>query len=63
MTRSRAICGSSSRPAAATSIRASRTRSRTAFRGAFAKGVYFNTRIRDRFPYREVTHEDEETQS
>jgi hypothetical protein len=27
-----------------------------AFRGAFAKGVYFNTRIRDRFPHREVTH-------
>ncbi len=25
---------------------------------AFAKGVYFNTRIRDRFPHREVTHED-----
>jgi lysyl-tRNA synthetase class 2 len=32
---------------------------------AFAKGVYFNTRIRDKFPHREVTHEDEgqETQS
>jgi hypothetical protein len=29
-----------------------------AFRGAFAKGVYFNTRIRDRFPHREVTHEE-----
>ena len=29
-----------------------------AFRGAFAKGVYFNTRIRDRFPHREVTHAD-----
>jgi lysyl-tRNA synthetase class 2 len=29
-----------------------------AFRGAFAKGVYFNTRIRDRFAHREVTHED-----
>jgi hypothetical protein len=25
---------------------------------AFSKGVYFNTRIRDRFPHREVTHED-----
>ena len=25
---------------------------------AFAKGIYFNTRIRDRFPYREVNHED-----
>jgi hypothetical protein len=34
-----------------------------AFRGAFAKGVYFNTRIRDRFPHREITHHDEETQS
>ena len=30
-----------------------------AFRSAFAKGLYFNTRIRDRFPYREVTHEEE----
>ena len=29
-----------------------------AFRGAFAKGVYFNTRIRDRFPCREITHEE-----
>ena len=28
---------------------------------AFSKGVYFNTRIRDRFPYREITHEDEAT--
>jgi hypothetical protein len=34
-----------------------------AFRAAFAKGVYFNTRIRDRFPHREITHEQEETQS
>jgi len=34
-----------------------------AFRCAFAKGVYFNTRIRDRFGHREITHEDEETQS
>ena len=25
---------------------------------AFSKGVYFNTRIRDRFAYREVTHEE-----
>ena len=33
-----------------------------AFRGAFAKGVYFNTRIRDRFPHREVTPVTEETQ-
>ena len=30
-----------------------------AFRGAFAKGVYFNTRIRDCYPYREVIHEDD----
>lgn len=30
-----------------------------ALRSAFAKGVYFNTRIRDRYPHREVTHEDE----
>jgi hypothetical protein len=29
-----------------------------AFRGAFAKGVYFNTRIRDRFPHREVGDAD-----
>jgi hypothetical protein len=34
-----------------------------ALRGAFAKGVYFNTRIRDRFPHREVTHGEKETQS
>lgn len=34
-----------------------------AFRGAFAKGVYFNSRIRDRFPHREVTPAAEETQS
>jgi len=34
-----------------------------AFRGAFAKGVYFNTRIRDRFPHREVNHDDQETDS
>jgi hypothetical protein len=32
-----------------------------ALRYAFAKGVYFNSRIRDKFPHREVTHE--ETQS
>ena len=25
---------------------------------AFAKGVYFNSRIRDRYPHREVTRED-----
>ena len=29
---------------------------------AFAKGVYFNTRIRDRFPHREVEHEDHSTE-
>ena len=28
-------------------------------RAAFAKGVYFNTRIRDKYPHREVTHEAE----
>ena len=33
------------------------------FRSAFAKGVYFNTRIRDRFPYREVEHEGREEQA
>ena len=31
----------------------------TAFRSAFAKGVYFNTRIRDQFPHREVTQPEE----
>jgi hypothetical protein len=37
----------------------------TALGAAFARGVYFNTRIRDRFPCRDVTHEEEseETQS
>jgi hypothetical protein len=30
---------------------------------AFAKGVYFNSRIRDRFPCREVTHENHEMDS
>jgi len=30
---------------------------------AFAKGVYFNTRIRDRYPHHEVTHEDHATES
>ena len=35
----------------------------SALGSAFAKGVYFNTRIRDRFPHREVTHEGKETQS
>jgi hypothetical protein len=35
----------------------------SAFRSAFAKGVYFNTRIRDRFPHREITHEDVATDS
>ena len=32
------------------------------FRSAFAKGVYFNTRIRDRYPCREVVHEDHATE-
>lgn len=27
-------------------------------RSAFAKGVYFNSRIRDKFPCREVTHHE-----
>ena len=31
----------------------------SAFRGAFAKGVYFITRISDRYPPREVFHEEE----
>jgi len=35
----------------------------TTFRTAFSKGVYFNTRIRDRFRHREVTHEDQATDS
>lgn len=30
------------------------------FRSAFAKGIYFNTRIRDRYPHREVSHPDEQ---
>ena len=30
----------------------------SALGSAFAKGVYFNTRIRDRFPHREVKHEE-----
>lgn len=30
---------------------------------AFSKGVYFNSRIRDRFPHREVKHEDHATDS
>ena len=34
-----------------------------ALRHAFAKGGYFNTRIRDRFPYREVTPEGEEREA
>ena len=34
-----------------------------ALRSAFAKGVYFNSRIRDRFPYREVHHQDQATHS
>jgi hypothetical protein len=29
------------------------------FRTAFSKGVYFNSRIRDRFPFREVTYAQE----
>ena len=34
------------------------------FCSAFSKGIYFNSRIRDRFQYREVTHhEPQETES
>ena len=36
------------------------------FRSAFAKGAYFNSRIRDCYPCREIVHEDrrlEATQS
>jgi hypothetical protein len=37
----------------------------SALGSAFAKGIYFNSRIRDKFPHREIAHEDEagETQS
>ncbi len=35
----------------------------TTLRSAFAKGVYFNSRIRDRFRCREVTHHHEATES
>ena len=31
--------------------------------GRLAKGAYFNTRIRDRYQHREVTHEDHATES
>ena len=30
---------------------------------AFSKGVYFNSRIRDRYPCRQVAHEDHEMDS
>ena len=50
--------GSSSRPAAATSIPGVPREVADTFRSAFAKGVYFNTRIRDRYPHREVSHEE-----
>ncbi|HEX3422392.1 MAG TPA: KTSC domain-containing protein [Sphingomicrobium sp.] len=33
------------------------------FRSAFAKGVYFNTRIRDRYPCREAAHEQQHQQA
>jgi hypothetical protein len=32
-------------------------------RSAFSKGTYFNSRIRDRFKYREVTRDRAETES
>jgi hypothetical protein len=31
----------------------------SAFTSASSKGAYFNSRIRDRFPHREVSHEDQ----
>ena len=34
----------------------------SALRCAFAKGVYFNSRIRDRFKHRDVSHEAAETE-
>ena len=33
-----------------------------AFRGAFAKGLYFNSRIRDQFACREVVHDKDAEQ-
>jgi len=35
----------------------------SALGSAFAKGVYFNSRIRDRFPHREIVHEEQTTES
>ena len=35
----------------------------SAMGSAFAKGVYFNTRIRDRVPCREAPHHEEATES
>lgn len=34
-----------------------------ALRGAFAKGAYFNSRIRDQFEFRDVTHDEATTES
>lgn len=34
-----------------------------AFRAAFAKGIYFNTRIRDRFPCREIRIEQDSSEA
>jgi hypothetical protein len=34
-----------------------------ALRLAFSKGIYFNSRIRDHFKYREVTKDRAETES
>jgi hypothetical protein len=34
-----------------------------AFRGAFAKGVYFNSRIRDGYRFRDETHATAATES
>ena len=33
------------------------------FRSAFSKGIYFNSRIRDRFKCREIVRDDQETHS
>ena len=30
---------------------------------AFAKGAYFNSRIRERYPFREIAHEEDATES
>lgn len=56
-------CGSSSPPGRRYVYAHEPAEVADAFRGAFAKGVYFNTRIRDCFPYREVTHAQAEAET